>query len=268
MKPSLDGPLLKLRCAESDFERFRDCEIDLAKRTHALNDYRAVRAEFDPDRGKDAYRVLIDFLPPDDIGVLIGAMAHNLRSALDGLAWPLALLKTKRPSDRTAFPIFKIGKTARKRKDGSEVPQFAKRGSRMISDLRPEHQAAIERLQPYKGGHGFRRNPLWQLHEVNRIDKHRLVQIVGAYGNIFIYGAAAAATRFDIMEVEMVSGPLKDGAIIAYSPPDMNMDIQSQPKVSFAQGCDAVRGLPVFGTFQNIIRKVEQIIESFGPEFT
>lgn len=267
MKPSLDGPLLKLRCAKGEFERFRECQIDVAKRTDRLNDYRAIRAEFDPNRGKDVYRVLIDFLPPPDIGALIGQIAHNLRSALDGLAWQLALLETKRPADRTAFPIFKIGKTARRRKNGSEVPQFAKRGRKMISDLRPEHQAAIELLQPYKGGHGFRRHPLWQLHELNNADKHRLLQIVGAYGNTFMYGAATTATRFDIREVEIVSGPLKDGAIVAYSPPDMHMDAQIQPSISFAQGCDAVRGRPVHGTFQPIIRKVEQILESFRPEF-
>jgi hypothetical protein len=43
--------------------------------------------------------------PTGEIGVIAGDAVHNLRSALDHLAWQLALLNTAKPHPRTQFPI-------------------------------------------------------------------------------------------------------------------------------------------------------------------
>jgi 8-oxo-dGTP pyrophosphatase MutT (NUDIX family) len=50
--------------------------------------------------------------PPLDWGVEIGEIAHNLRSALDGLVYQLALPTTKAPAGNAQFPIFLGGRAA------------------------------------------------------------------------------------------------------------------------------------------------------------
>ena len=44
---------------------------------------------------------------PNNIPLLIGEIAYNLRSGLDQLAWQLALLNGRMPRNKTAFPIHK-----------------------------------------------------------------------------------------------------------------------------------------------------------------
>ena len=263
---NLDGPLLKVRCVRGGLERLAECQFDLFKR----GDHRAVKAEFDEERGKYAYRVLTDALPPADIGVLIGEIAHNLRSALDGLTWQLALLRTRTPAWNTEFPIYAVGKTDRKR-NGRKISHFARDGLRKIRSLRPVHQAAIEALQPYKGGRGFKRHPLWQLHELNNADKHRLLQVVGAFNGVMMMSAARTAevwpTEVHKAGVEYVFGPLKDGAIVAYIPGNMDAEVELQPGISFAAGCPTVRGLGAYETLLRMTEHVEKIVEGFRPEF-
>ena len=44
-------------------------------------------------------------ITPEPIGTLVGELAYWTRSALDHLAWQLALLTTDEPGRLTAFPI-------------------------------------------------------------------------------------------------------------------------------------------------------------------
>jgi hypothetical protein len=44
--------------------------------------------------------------PPLSLSVLIGDCLYNLRSALDHLAWQLAIYNGNQPSSHTEFPIF------------------------------------------------------------------------------------------------------------------------------------------------------------------
>jgi hypothetical protein len=39
----------------------------------------------------------------------------------------------------------------------------------------PKAQSIIEGLQPYHRGQAYATHPLWRIHELNRIDKHRLL---------------------------------------------------------------------------------------------
>ena len=263
----LEGPRLKVQCAHREIETILNLDLAMQKETT----YRVVRAEYDSDRQKHAYRVLMDVLPPLVIGVLIGEIAHNLRSALDGLTWQLALLGPKAPEKNTMFPIFTVRQTKRRQKSGDKIPHFAEGGLRRIRSLRLEHQQDIESLQPYKGGHGFRQHPLYLLSELNNADKHRLLPVVGAFGGAFIFyqGAGTAPLPFDELRkaVELVHGPLKDGAIVGYAPTSLGMNISIQPSISFAGGCAAVKGLGVRMTLFGIANHVAKIIESFEPEF-
>ena len=124
----------------------------------------AVAENTDFDHGVHIVRVEIGFVP-ETIPVLVGDFVHNLRSALDNLAWELAHLTPKRTfteaeQRRIQFPIF-----------GSADSTYLSRRS-----LFPSAVADIfDSLQPYKRGDAFRDDPLWQLNELWTLDKHRSV---------------------------------------------------------------------------------------------
>jgi hypothetical protein len=99
---------------------------------------------------------------------IIGDCLHNLRSALDHLAWQLVLLDGQKPSFATSFPV-------RRTKDESRPLLLPK-------VCRQDILTAIEQVQPYSDvGNPADPpvlNPLWALHRLNIIDKHRLVVVV------------------------------------------------------------------------------------------
>src|SRR5258708_2591931 len=94
---------------------------------------------------------------PFDVVVLAGEIIHNLRSALDHLAWQLVETAGNVPSSDTMFPILLS-------LDGYESSKIGK-----VKGMRPEAIKAIDRLKPYKGGN----DELWRIHELDIIDKHR-----------------------------------------------------------------------------------------------
>ncbi len=102
--------------------------------------------------------------PPKEWGVLAGEIAYNLRSALDHLAWQLALLKTNNPSRSTEFPIFY---------DQAIFNDPGKGVKNKWKDIPLYIRPTIEKFQPYNRGKWPELELLWCLHEINRIDKHR-----------------------------------------------------------------------------------------------
>lgn len=91
-----------------------------------------------------------------------GDFIHNLRAALDHLAWQLALLSGGWPSIEVSFPICE--------KNNADARRFIKRCTVGIPD---PAVAVIESFQPYHAGNGFRSTHLWRLNKLWNIDKHR-----------------------------------------------------------------------------------------------
>lgn len=101
------------------------------------------------------------------IPALLGDFLCNLRSSLEHLAWQLAHLSPKRVfTDRQVkqicFPVFE------ERTDLYDS----------IRGLFPSAVAIeIDELQPFKRGAAFPEHPLWQLHKLWNLDKHREIPI-------------------------------------------------------------------------------------------
>lgn len=98
---------------------------------------------------------------PIAISVIAGDALQNLRSTLDHLVWQLTLVNNQPPRPGvTGFPITETAQeysTTKIRRKIEGVGQIA--------------AAAIDALKPYSGGN----DPLWRLHCLNNIDKHRLI---------------------------------------------------------------------------------------------
>ncbi len=87
----------------------------------------------------------------------VGDIAHNLRTALDHLMCHLLTIAGSGITTRDCFPISK------------DNTSYEFRRAAIVNRVRPEVIEALDKLKPYKGGN----DPLWRVHELNRIDKHR-----------------------------------------------------------------------------------------------
>src|SRR5216683_4202653 len=97
-----------------------------------------------------------------DVVAISGDIIHNLRSALDHLAHQLVFvgsphLTTSTISRNIGFPI------------AESMAKYEAIKVGKVEGMRPEAKEAIDRLKPYKGGN----DPLWRVHELDNIDKHR-----------------------------------------------------------------------------------------------
>jgi len=135
-------------------------------------------AKFDTESGEHiVYINRITDLGPffDNVAVFVGDVVHNLRCALDHLAFQLALYHrdgslTPQQERAVQFPI----------SDSEE--KFRKKRDRYLGYIAPEHRTIIEGLQPYHGLAG--RPDSWSgpyihqlalLRNLSDTDKHRML---------------------------------------------------------------------------------------------
>src|SRR5271166_2457912 len=157
----LDGVREKLNRAEHNI-------VNLKKEADSFldsGDYRAI-----PDDNENAFRRALEYHStrsvPARFSVLAGEIVYHLRSALDHLVWQLVIANRATPGHSHEFPIFKAKPL---KKDHFE---------KKIRGVSPRTAAIIESLQPYRAGTAADNDPLWILHDLCRIDKHRELVIV------------------------------------------------------------------------------------------
>jgi hypothetical protein len=112
---------------------------------------------------------------PHCIPIIAGDAVHNLRSALDHLAWQLVEAGGGNPNDRTSFPIITADAKA-----GQRYASAVGQGE--MAKMKPGALNLLESIQPYKSGD----DTLAAIHQLDIWDKHRLIVAVhatlGAWG--------------------------------------------------------------------------------------
>jgi hypothetical protein len=162
---------------------------------------------------------------PPRVSTLIGEVVQHLRAALDYLMYELARFDAKRIVDRTQFPV------AHSEKRFKELlTQYHLRDT-----LTPEHIAAIERLQPFRGCHWIAR-----LSDLSNPDKHQHLTAV-------------------ISPIVVALSPGSTEAILAGKRVDVQSDIVV--KITFHDGTPVVESLEQFES------QVSQVLRNFDPEF-
>ncbi len=267
----LDGPRVRIARAESEIDRLKDVEQSFRDSSN----YRAVKAEFNPKTGMDVFRIEIDGPAPNLMwGVWIGEIAHNLRSALDGLIHQLVIADGGSPTLISQFPIFLAGTTIRTRKNRKGKPilihHFAGHergdGQPMIEGLSEKHKRIVESFQPYKRWRRGTALPIYWLKKINNADKHRLIQVVGAKTGmppVVGFWSDDGEYPFRIPPGKL----LKHGGKFGEVPRHMHVRPQIVPLIAFSDGCPPVAGKAVVNTLRNILEHVSEIIESFENEF-
>jgi hypothetical protein len=122
--------------------------------------------KFDREAGEYFVLIRVRDDPPIQWSVLIGEVVHNLRSALDHLAWQLVKANGDTPNRDTGFPIFTQDPFA----DGTDE-RTLRRWERMTKGMHADDIAGIKGFQPYKRGNKV--NSLFILNSLSNWDKHR-----------------------------------------------------------------------------------------------
>ena len=130
-----------------------------------------------PDAGQGSYHVKRMATLPESIPLIAGDAAHNIRSALDHFAWAAAS-----PLERgvhTCFPVWnRIGERTH--------DKWQKQVARQMKGASVQLIETVTKLEAWPAG---RDSLLWAIHELDRVDKHRLLlPVAAALTQIDLYG--------------------------------------------------------------------------------
>jgi len=160
--------------------------------------------------------------PPIDprLNTITGEFLHDLRSSLDHLAWQLVLHAQGKPTRKTSFPIRAVPSANEK---GEWV------GPDVAGGISNDAEALIGAAQPYQRGSACSEHPLWLLHQLWNIDKHRYVIAQGSHTAI-TFPVWLPRFRFSTR----LESATKDGARLRVIPDDPAVNVEAYTTVQVA----------------------------------
>ena len=190
-------------------------------------------------------------------GPIIGDCLHNAASALDQLAYQLAILHSGRlPSGLardTHFPVY-----------GNSREFWA--NLRKLQGIGPDLIAPMERLQPYHAVDGPDHHWLMILKRLSNADKHRMLRTAG-----YRFGGTTHYKPDSLIETIFPTGPLKLGAELArlvFDPPAPEMNVGPSFTVQIAfKGTPVADGVDIRTMLNTICIRVDAVVEGFQPLF-
>src|SRR5215213_5126003 len=235
-------------------QHLRDLEVVRNTFINA-NSYRIER-EYHPPIGHNIYRVFDIHSPPAEIGLLAGDVIHNLRSALDHLAYQLVYVNGATHSKQTAFPIW------------DSASEYRAQRARRVKGMAQSAIDMIDASEPYQGGKGA---GLWVLHYLDIADKHHalLTPLIN------VTEASFTTPGFWDHSYKGVGGvsfpnfgkPLKHGDIIATREAEVDKDMNLTLDVAFTEP-EVIEGRPVIKTLHCLVDLIEESTLSFKPLLT
>jgi hypothetical protein len=267
----------KLHSARLKVQRAKKHILDLDGAINAFLAAKPYEITGQPDPDMRQVRVYVTKVDPvpDELACLAGDAIHNLRSALDHLAYQIFLAGPNPVPARAHsvyFPIF-----------GSDAKYKAEK-LRKIQSATQEALDALDAIEPYKGGKGHH---LWVLDNLNNVDKHCLVITVCAacpaisYGETLIQHARKVAEAHGLTEsqIEAFVDVQRHMPWQALNPNATNLkvgdclgnfDFDTHPGTQFGFDIaiseqNIVDGAPLLATLQRLVKQVEDVVASFSP---
>jgi len=171
----------------------------------------------DPLAGEGFFRVKRMAAVPERVALIAGDAAHNVRSALDHFVW--AAVSPGVRGRQTYFPVW----------SSSLAPtpaQWGKQVSQQMNGAAAELINEVVKLEAWETG---RDSLLWAIHELDRVDKHRLLLPAA----VAFTGISLDGDSYELTVVKKFSGveaarplvfaprewtPLKEGMTLLGSP--------------------------------------------------
>lgn len=243
----LQSPKIKVSRAKTILGEVQHCIDDFLSSTPCD----LLRGPHEETPGEHVILVKVGDDIPQSIPAMVGDVIHNARSALDHVACCLASQNGARNTNGVSFPFSRIGK--------DHLQEVAKN---KIKKLSKDAQEAVLDLQPYRGGN----HPLWILHELDLIDKHRALLMCGVVTSRF-HGEFSSDYPIK-MSLPPIYGSLKEGIHLFTIPEDaeFNQKLQVDINVGFNELVE-LQGQPVIAILNDSIKLVESIISSFEARF-
>jgi hypothetical protein len=210
----------------------------------------------DPAKGIHVYNVVTRHPIPDRIAILAGEIVQAMRSALDYVAWQLALARSDTPPPTTAFPIF------------ANRTLYDRDKARFIGGIDAAIHPVFDSVQPYHARDKATEHPLWVLHRLANDDKHRVPHVVGSLPSGIMFERPAGVDLATTMTV----GPFKDHdevatlAIISGADPETQLNPKFTIAVAFGTDTPA-RGRHLTNEIDRIGREVDITIRKFEAFF-
>jgi hypothetical protein len=224
-----------------------------AQQFRRSNPYSIVR-ELDTQTGEQIWRATGQAAVPPVFSIIIGDALHNLRAALDHLAWQLVLTNGQQPTTRTAFPIY------------DDSLRFDREGTTKLRGMSPAAVAAIKALQPCYGTNASPNRMLSALEHLDKVDKHRHLNLilVEAIGGIFTPGLPST-----VHPTFIHLGRVEHGTVLArLRGEQVNVDVRPAIDIAFDERWptwpdDAM----VDNLLHGVADAVERIIADFQRDF-
>lgn len=159
--------------------------VGLDERLHAYLDADpfVLQRHVQPDGETSVFVLKVTSQPPPDLALLVGEIAHQLRSAVDHVAYGLVVAAGNTPTRRTGFPV------------------CVRRPTRLVLDggVTAEALALIDAFQPYHRPDA-QAHPLNVLNALWNVDKHRMLlvtalQSVGSHVSVGMPGGPSVGGR-------------------------------------------------------------------------
>ncbi len=271
-QPSLDGALAKIARAREHFDTLKEASEAGVKAC-------AGRAAVEDSGDWKIVRISMREAMPLRISAILGDLFHNLRSALDYVAWELVRAAGGKPGRRTYFPIYPDKNDFRR-----DVTEALERNEGPLAGLTPggPEWTLIESLQPYHASQPDILDPnflaawtsrLWLISAYSRVDKHRAMHAChlsrpaerSIFDSLTWDGDLVESREIDLME------PMEDGTELArlrFDPsgpePEVNVTGPIWMEPSFI--LDLPHGMAVavsLGMLPDLIDGAEEVVGSF-----
>lgn len=202
---------------------------------------------------------------PIEVGVIVGEIAHALRSVLDHLVWELAFVDSGcrgKGNDHTTFPLC-----------GSPSAFSERRRSADVRGVSKAHVALIEMAQPYQPWYGGGGHPLRLIARLDNDDKHKVVQTVASTGGpwgIHIKGfrdckqiPGSQASGFSPFGRHLEAGTVLWRQPVRITGPDPYVDVE----VQIGLDCGLRDLTPIRLSLPVAAEYIEGILSLFEPAF-
>lgn len=219
--------------------------------------------DFQTGEKQAIFKVTKEF--PSEWPLIIGDIAHNLRSGLDHAIYELTVLESGTPMANTEFPVFEDeSKYSAVKKNGLPTRNS---GLFKIRGIPDKAQEVIRGLQPFafqqKRNEG--NEPIVAIvHELNIIDKHRTLVLCRRTTKDFFVKVVR-----DIHPIENVILPIeiKDGIKLARWKPagrdldeERDMEFRIGFQVAFGKTVPKLQMSPVIPLCESLVRGVKKIL--------
>jgi hypothetical protein len=196
----LDGPRLKVVRAREHLHALQRVEGRFFERSPF-----EITDDFNIETGQHVYRIRVLRDPPiRRFAALVGDCVHNLRSALDHLAWQLSedASGSNEADTTTQFPIFKT------------ETGYDTRGINQIVRVGPGAATVIRLLQPFHDDLATL-HPLWFIRELDNGDKHRKLAVSAAAASGYAHKLHAPKDARGTYHLNLSIEDIRDGEVMA-----------------------------------------------------